>query len=460
MNHTCGLILAAGDGKRMRSKSSKVLCQVLFQPMLRWVLDNCAGAGVGELCVVVGKGAEDVRGILPEEIATVGQRERLGTGHAVRCAADFIRAHLGEDLLVLFGDAPFLFPEVIEKAYRQHKEQGNAMTVVSAVVDDPFGYGRIIRGNNGVEAIVEERDADDAQRQVREINAGACWYQCGPLLEALEELTPANAQGELYLTDTLAILRGKGYRTDACDAGDARVVLGANSRRQLAQLNDIAREMVFDRLYDQGVDIPVTDGVIISPQAVIGRDTTILPGTVIKGNCVIGENCVIGPNSMLEDAKVGDGSVVKATWITRSVLEDHVQIGPFSQVRPDCHIGAGAKIGDFVELKNSVLGKDVHASHLTYIGDTDCGSRVNFGCGVVTVNYNGTGKNRTVIGDDCFIGCNTNLVAPVKLGDGAYTAAGSTVTVDLPENSLCIARARETVKEQRGLYSRKKPEGK
>ena len=171
MNHTCGLILAAGDGKRMRSNSSKVLCQVLFEPMLRWVMDNCAGAGVGELCVVVGKGAEDVRAALPEGTATVEQRERLGTGHAVRCGADFIREHLGEDLLILFGDAPFLFPQVIQKAYTQHKEQGNAMTVISAVVEDPFGYGRILRGDNGLEAIVEERDADDVQRRIREINA-------------------------------------------------------------------------------------------------------------------------------------------------------------------------------------------------------------------------------------------------------------------------------------------------
>ncbi len=455
MNQTCAVILAAGEGKRMKARGSKVLCQVLFQPMIRWVCGNCAGADIGETCVVVGKDAQDVCRQLPPETATAVQEQRLGTGHAVRSAEAFLQKNREKDVLILLGDAPFLFSDVIRRAYDFHKAGDNAMTVVSAVVEDPTGYGRIIRDGAGVCAIVEDRDADDAQKAVREINSGACWYKASALLEALEALTPANAQGEYYLTDTLGILRDRGYRVDAFDAGDPRVVLGANSRRDLAALNAIAREMVFDRLYEEGVDIPVTDGVIIGPQVRVGAGTQILPGTILKGETVIGGDCVIGPGSVLEDARVGNGCVVRNTYITRSVLEDDVQIGPFSQVRPDCRICRGVRIGDFVEVKNSTIGEDTHAAHLTYIGDTDCGARVNFGCGVAVANYNGKQKFRSTIGDDCFIGCNTNLVSPVKIGNGAYTAAGSTVTVDVPEDAVCIARSREVIKEGLALRYRK-----
>lgn len=456
MENTCAIILAAGDGKRMGSKSSKVLCQVLFKPMLSWVMENCAGAGVRDICVVVGKGSQDVENAVGSRAVTAVQQERRGTGHAVLCAKEFLQKHIDRDVLVLYGDAPFQFPQVIEGAYRLHKAEDNAVTVVSATVDDPFGYGRIVRDNKGVSGIVEQKDANDAEEGIREINAGAYWFKAQSLLDALGQITPANAQGELYLTDTLRILRKGGQRVNAYDAGDKRVVLGANSRRQLNNLNEIARQMVFEELWEQGVDIPVTDGVIISREATIGKDTQILPGTQIKGCCVIGESCIIGPNSVLDNATIGDSSQIKASWVTDSVLEQDVQIGPFSQVRPNCHIAAGVRVGDFVEIKNSNVGAGTHASHLTYIGDTDCGSRVNFGCGVVTVNYNGVSKNRTTIGDDCFIGCNTNLVAPVKIGSGAYTAAGSTVTVDVPEDALCIARAREVIKEGRATSFRKK----
>lgn len=455
MKKTSAIILAAGDGKRMGSAGSKVLCPVLFKPMLEWVLENCTGAGVANLCVVVGRSGLDVEAAVAGRGEICVQQERRGTGHAVLCAQAFLKKNMDSDVLILFADAPFQSPEVIRGAYDLHRAQDNAMTAVSATVDDPFGYGRIVRDNKGVSAIVEQKDANDAEKGIREINAGACWYRAADLLEALGELTPANAQGELYLTDTLKILRKKGRRVDAYDAGDQRVVLGANNRKQLHHLNEIAREMVFDALWDGGVDIPVTDGVIISREAKIGRDTRILPGTIIKGDTTIGEGCIIGPNSMLEDAVIGDFCRIKATWVTGSTLERDVQIGPFSQVRPNCHIASGVRIGDFVEIKNSTVGENTHASHLTYIGDTDCGAGVNFGCGVVTVNYNGVSKARCTIGDDCFVGCNTNLVAPVTLGDGAYTAAGSTVTVDVPENTLCIARCRETLKENKGARYRR-----
>jgi bifunctional UDP-N-acetylglucosamine pyrophosphorylase/glucosamine-1-phosphate N-acetyltransferase len=455
MEKRCAVLLAAGEGKRMGGSRSKVLCQVLFRPLIGWVYQNCAGAGVSDICAVVGKDSEDVLRELPQGTHTAFQEQRLGTGHAVLCARGFLEERRDWDVLVANGDAPFLFPQVIREAWEAHRAGGNAMTVVSARVEDPAGYGRILREGDEVRAIVEERDASPAQKEIREINAGCYWFRGADLLEALEELNPQNAQGELYLTDTLEILRRKGRRVGVWDAGDPRVVLGANDRRQLAQLNGIARELVFDRLYREGVDIPVTDGVMVDPRARIGPGTQILPGTVIRGATTVGRDSVIGPNSWLEDSVLGDGCVIQASYILGSKLEDGVQIGPFSRVRPGSSIGAGCKIGNFVEVKNSALGPGTKSAHLTYIGDADVGAGVNFGCGVCIANYDGVRKHRTTVGDGCFLGCNTNLVAPVKLGDGAYTAAGTTVTEDVPEDALCIGRPRQTVLPDRAKKYRK-----
>lgn len=446
MDQQCAVVLAAGEGKRMRTRSAKAVCQVLFRPMLGWVLDNCTGAGINQICVVVGKGAQEVFEILPQGISTAVQEERKGTGHAVQCAREFLESRQDANILVTLGDAPFLFPRVIQEAYALHRAQGNAVTVISSRVENPTGYGRILRQGGQVAAIVEERDGDDATRAIKEINSGTYWFRGDLLLAALDRLTPANDQGELYLTDTLEILRKMGHRVGAWDAGDGRVALGANTRRELAQLNEIAREMVFERLYDQGVDIPITDGVMIDSRAELAPGTQVLPGTVIRGRCIIGADCVLGPSSYLEDAVLGDGCRIRSSYITGSTLGRGVTVGPFSQIRPGCQIADRVKIGDFVEVKNSTLGEKTAIAHLTYVGDTDCGSGVNFGCGVVTVNYDGKAKHRTTIGDGAFIGCNTNLIAPVTVGEGAYTAAGSTVTVDLPPDSLCIARCRETIK--------------
>lgn len=443
MSDMAAVILAAGEGKRMQSGSAKALCQVLFRPMLDWVLDNCRQAGISRTCVVVGKSAEAVRAILDPSVETALQAERKGTGHAALCAADFLRS-LGEgDVFVTLGDAPFLFPDVISAAHELHLRERNDMTVITAVLEDPTGYGRIIRQGNAVEAIVEQRDADEAQQAVDEINSGAFWFRAPALLEALRQLTPANSQGEYYLTDTLKVLREAGKKVGAFRSENNLCALGANTRRELAALNRIAREQVLDALYDSGVDIPFPDGVAVDARASVAPGATILPGTLIKGRCIIGRGCVIGPNSVLENAVLGENCIINSSYITDSVLGSGVTVGPFSQIRPGCRIADRVKIGDFVEVKNSVLGEKTSAAHLTYIGDTDCGAGVNFGCGVVTVNYNGREKFRTTIGDGCFVGCNTNLIAPVTLGDGAYTAAGSTVTKDVPPDALCIARVRE-----------------
>lgn len=440
----------------MKSHGPKVLCQVLFQPMIRWVTHNCHQAGIRDLCVVVGQGADEVRAALPQGCETVFQSERRGTGHAVLCARDFLEAHRDWDVLVACGDAPFVTAPVLEKALDHHRSRKAGVTVITACLEDPSGYGRILRDGKGdLLAIVEEKDADEKIRAIREVNSGAYWFRADALLASLDQLGCDNSQGEYYLTDTVEIIRRQGGKAEACPAGDAFTVMGANDRRGLQRLNDIARRQVLDQLLDEGVDIPFPDGVVVAPGVRVGADTQLLPGTILKGDTVIGEGCVIGPRAQIEDSSIGDGCQVQDTWVLSSVLEKDVRIGPYCRVRPGSHIASGVRIGNFVEVKNSSLGEGTKVAHLTYVGDADVGSRVNFGCGTVTVNYDGFHKHRTTIGDDVFVGCNANLVAPVTLGDGSYIAAGSTVTVDTPADALLIARCRETVKEGRAARMRR-----
>ena len=450
MAQNCALVLAAGDGKRMKSKHPKVMCQVLFRPMISWVTDACLRAGVQDICVVLGAGAEEVAPVLPQGCKTDLQLERLGTGHAVMCAHEFLEEHRGEDILILCGDAPFVSAGLIEDSYRYHCEKGNGVTVISARVENPFGYGRILRAADGsLQAIVEQRDATEEQKNICEINSGAYWFDVDALLSSLEKIGCSNSQGEYYLTDAVAAVRLAGKRADAFAADDADAALGANDRKGLQKLNEIARRRVLDRLMAEGVDIPCEDGILVDDRAVVGRDTQLLPGTIIRGASVIGEDCVIGPGSLVENSTVGNGCVVDNTEILSSQLEDEVKIGPYCRVRPGSKLCRKVKIGNFVEVKNAVLGEGTKSAHLTYIGDADVGANVNFGCGVVVVNYDGWQKHRTTVGDNVFLGCNTNLVAPVKVGDNSYTAAGSTVTKDVPPDSLVIARAPEVVKEGR-----------
>ena len=447
MKNVCAVILAAGDGKRMRSTGPKVLCEVLFKPMIHWVADACAGAGIVDICVVLGEGGDAVRKILPKRIQTVDQPERRGTGHAVMMAAEYIRSGGFDDVVVLCGDAPFISSADLRDSYSEHKAQDNAVTVLSAKVKDPRGYGRIVRGGRGIAAIVEERDADEVIRELGEINSGCYWFSGAFLLGALDQLDCNNAQGEYYLTDMVGIAVEGHKKAGAYLLSSPEAVLGANDRRSLQALNTVARRKVLDRLLDNGVNIPFEDGVVVSADAGIGHDTTLLPGTIIRGSTFVGVGCTIGPNSYLEDSSIGNRCEIISSRILSSKLEDDIKIGPMTHVRPGCHIRSGAKIGDFVELKNSVIGEKTSVAHLTYVGDSDVGRACNFGCGVVTVNYDGARKHRTTIGDEVFVGCNTNLIAPVSMGDRSYSAAGTTVTQDVPEDALAMGRARLTIKQ-------------
>ena len=453
------IILAGGQGKRMKAEMPKPLFKVLGEPMLEWVIGACEGSGISDICVVKGYMAEMIDEYLGGRYETVLQAERLGTGHAVMQAIPFMKKNTDGNTLVLCGDAPFIDSKTISDSLKMHKDNGNSVTVITSEVENPFGYGRIIRTADGISSIVEEKDATVEQKKIREINSGAYWFRTEDLIEALGLITTDNSQGEYYLTDTIYILLEKGKKADAFKSENPNVVLGANDRRGLLMLNKTAREDIIARHLENGVEFTCTDGITIGRDVVIGAGTQILSGTVLSGKTAIGTDCVIGPDCIIENSKVGNGTKLNYVQCYESQIDDNVKIGPFVQVRPGSHIKSGAKIGDFVEIKNSVIGEETAVAHLTYVGDSDVGGCVNFGCGVVTVNYDGEKKSRCTIEDNAFIGCNTNLIAPVRVGKGAYTAAGSTITKDVPADALAIERGETRTVEgyaARKLKNRKK----
>lgn len=443
MNKTACIVLAAGDGKRMNSAKPKVLMEVLFKPMIGWVLDSAEKLSPEEICVVVGNGETKIQNYLNtrgRQYSIARQTVRLGTGHAVMQAEQTLKNC--ENVLVLCGDAPFMDDETMRCALKMHLEGDCGVTVIAASPDNPFGYGRIVRDEKGdLLKIVEQKDATVAEQHIREINSGAYWFNSKALLEALPKLSDSNASKEYYLTDAIALIKEAGYRAAVCTATHKAVVLGANTRNDLYSLNYFARMAVIGDLLQKGVEFPCTDGIIIGTDVEIGQDTVILPNTIIRGKCKIGCGCEIGPNSLIENTEIGDGVVLNNVQVYQSTVESGASIGPFSQLRPGSHIGKGVKIGDFVEVKNSTIGDRTSAAHLAYIGDSDVGEGVNFGCGCVTANYDGIQKFRTKIGDNAFIGCNTNLIAPVEVGENATTGAGSTITRNVPPNALALERA-------------------
>ena len=450
MNSYCAIILAAGDERRMRSSVPKVMCKVLGDPILGWVLDSVNDAGIPEDCtgVVIASSSGAVKDYLGERgsYLTFVQPERKGTGHAVIQAKELIAD--SENVLVLNGDAPFIDGDTITAALNEHIHRRNDVTVVTADLPDPTDYGRIIRSDTGnFSAIVEQKDCSLVQLGITEVNSGIAWFRSDVLLKALDGLGCDNAAGEYYLTDTVSLIISGGGKAGTYSAGNTDIVLGANSRSDLLRLNIIAKMNVIERLLDEGVEFVSTDGIIIGRNVKIGRDTTILPGTIIRGDTVIGEKCVIGPNTLIENCKIGNSVTLNSVQAYESRICDRVKAGPFVQLRPGTVLHDGVKIGDFVEIKNSEIGVNTAVAHLTYLGDSDVGKGVNFGCGCVTANYDGVKKYRTKIGDYAFIGCNTNLIAPVEIGENACTGAGSTITSDVPPDSLAVERAQTKIVE-------------
>ena len=441
------VILAAGMGTRMKSKMPKVLHKVCGKPLSKWVIDASKAAGADKVCAVVGHKADTVKEVLGDVCEFALQAEQKGTGHAVMQAIDVIKNSKGE-VVILNGDTPLITAETINKAIEYHKNNGNQATVITAILDDATGYGRIVRDNDGsVLKIVEQKDASEEEKKINEVNSGMYVFDAQSLVYALDKITPNNAQGEYYLTDTLEILLSAGKKIGGYAISDNDEIRGINDRVQLNEAEKIMQKRINEYHMRNGVTMRNPESVYIEDGVEIGNDTEICQNVTIKSGTKIGSDCVIGSGSMLDGAVIHDGVDVLSSVILESEVDEGTHVGPFAYIRPNCHVGKEVKVGDFVELKNSNIDDGTKISHLTYIGDSDVGKRVNFGCGTVTCNYDGKKKYRTTIGDDCFVGCNTNFVSPINVGDGVYIAAGSTITEDIPENSLSIARARQVNKE-------------
>ncbi|MGL5271162.1 MAG: bifunctional UDP-N-acetylglucosamine diphosphorylase/glucosamine-1-phosphate N-acetyltransferase GlmU [Selenomonadaceae bacterium] len=437
------VVLAAGKGTRMKSALPKVLHRVGGKSMLQHVLDASAAAGSERSVVIVGFGGETVKTAIGSQAEFVEQKEQLGTGHAVMQAGPLLKNETGT-VMVLCGDTPLLTGDLLKRLYDEHKAIGAKATVLTAVMPDASGYGRIIRTASGTVAkIVEHKDASPEELKVNEVNSGIYCFEAQSLFSALAKVSCDNAQGEYYLPDVLEILREDGEKIWAVAADDYEQTLGINSRVQLAGAEKILRRRKNIELMEQGVTLMDPDTTYIDAQVTVGRDTVIYPFTWLEGATTIGENCEIGPNSRFTDTKIGDQVTAHFSYAHECEIASGVVMGPYVHLRPNTKLAAGVKIGNFVEVKNSTVGEGSKLPHLSYIGDTDIGSGVNMGCGTITVNYDGKHKYRTVIADDAFVGCNSNLVAPVEVGKGAYVAAGSTITKDVPPAALAVARERQ-----------------
>lgn len=455
-----GIILAAGEGKRMKSKLPKVLHGVCGKAMLDHVIDALKKADVQSYVTVVGHEAEKVKVHLGSEILTAYQKEQLGTGHAVMCCDEFLSDKEGI-VIILAGDVPLITGNIVRNMLDYHKKNGLSVTVLTAEVDDPSGFGRIVRGNdNGIERIVEHKDADENQKRIREVNSGIYCFDIKELRSALKELTNNNSQNEYYLTDAIEIVKKRGckagaYKTcysELMGIGSGKetvpaVFMGVNSRIQLSEANAVMRKRINSSLMTEGVTFIDAESTYIDAEVKVGRDTVIYPGVILEGKTIIGEDCLIGHGSRIVDSVIENGAEIENSVILNSTVKENAKVGPFAYIRPESVIGKRAKIGDFVEVKKSVIGDETKVAHLTYIGDAEVGKGCNFGCGTVLVNYDGTKKYKTLIGDNAFIGCNTNLISPVHVGNNAYIAAGSTITDDIPDGSLAVARARQVNKE-------------
>lgn len=445
------VILAAGEGTRMKSKLPKVLHKICGKPLLEYVVNSCKKINVDRNIVVVGHGGDKIKEYFKDyslifKTQPIYEGAPYGTGYAVMQAID----EVPDDSIVtiLYGDTPLITKETVEKLLDFHKSGNYEATVLSAIVDDPRGYGRILRNTEGsILKIVEEKDAKESEKAIKEINSGMYSFNGKALKYALSKIDNNNSQNEYYITDVISILNNEGYKVGVCLMDNPVEIYGVNSRLQLAFCENVMQKRINEKLMLDGVTIINPDNTYIEEDVVIGSDTIIYPGVTIEGDTHIGEDCIIRGNTRIIDSKISDRVYIESSVIESSTVGYDCHVGPYSHLRPESHLGQNVKIGNFVEVKKSTIMDNSKAGHLAYIGDAQVGSNVNVGCGVVFVNYNGREKFKTIVGDYAFLGSNSNLVAPVEVKDWGYVAAGSTITKDVGEGDLSIARAHQVNKE-------------
>lgn len=441
------IVLAAGRSTRMRSKLPKPLHPICGLPMTAHVIRACRAAGVQRVVVVIGHEAEQVRAGLGDDVEYALQQQQRGTGDAVRAAEAHFDGWQGA-ILILAGDVPLLSSSALRHLIAHRQGTGAAVAMLTAFLADPTGYGRIMRDTSGrVRRIVEERDANEHERAIKEWNPSIYAYDSAVLWPALAEVQPNNAQGEFYLTDTIGLLAAQGAHIAATPTMDSQDVLGVNTRVELAACAAAMRRRLLTDLMLSGVTVTDPATTYVDVDVEVGQDTVIEPFTVLLRGTRIGVDCVIGPNTRIANCQLGDGVRVIASHLEESMLSDGVRVGPYAHLRPGANLGLAVKIGNFVEIKNATLAAGAQASHLSYLGDAEIGEATNIGAGTITCNYDGYNKHRTIIGKGAFIGSHSTLVAPITIGDGAFVAAGSPITADTPADALAIARARMTIKE-------------
>ena len=440
MGNRMAVVLAAGKGTRMRSDLYKVLHTVCGLPMVEHVIRAVKQSGVTQVVSIVGHGAEQIKEVLQDASQYALQREQLGTGHAVLQAKDLLGNQDG-NTLVICGDTPLLTSDTLTELFAYHEQSGARATILTALADNPTGYGRVIRSASGdVLKIVEQKDASPEELAVQEINTGTYVFDNQALFSALSQVTNENAQGEYYLPDVIEIMKSQGDVVSAHIMPDMNEALGVNDRVALAQATDLMSRRINERHMRNGVTLIKPDTTYIEVDVEIQSDTVVEPGVVLKGRTQIGSKCFIGAQTEIVESVIADNVSITQSVIEHSTVQSGTSIGPFAHLRPNSQLGHNVHVGNFVEVKNSKLGDGTKAGHLTYVGDSDLGQDINLGCGTIFVNYDGKHKHRSKVGDQAFIGCNANIVSPVEIGARAFIAAGSTITKDVPEEALAISR--------------------
>ena len=439
------LILAAGKGTRMKSDMPKVIHKVNGIPMITKIIDTLSGLNPEENILILGHKKEEVLKVVGENCDYVLQTEQLGTGHAVIQAKEKLKGYDG-DVMILCGDTPLLRESTLKSLYDYHKESGAVTTILTSIYENPFGYGRIVKEDGLVKAIVEEKEASEEIKKIKEVNAGVYCFNSKELFKALDKIDNNNEKGEYYLTDVIGIQVSENKKVQSFILEDKMEILGVNSKVELAQAGKALRDRKNRELMEEGVILIDPETTYVEESVKVGRDTVLYPGVVLQGKTVVGENCEIIGNSRIIDSVLGNNIRVESSVIEESILEDGVTMGPFAHIRPKSFLKEKVHIGNFVEVKKSTLEKGVKAGHLTYLGDAQVGENTNIGAGTITCNYDGVNKFKTVIGKDAFIGSDSMLVAPVNIGEKALIGAGSVITKDVPSNSLAVSRSKQIIK--------------